>query len=422
MLTTRKSKGPAGATARARCDVDSADEQINSQHGATHDPAQGSLWEGTGKVIEWPVSPTRAPRTKRKPKDAGCYDAQPSPLLDFIARTATAGAAADDAGAVPRPNEHETPRARVRARPSKPAVIEPIASHRLAREPWLWLEPLLASKSSRLKPGVKLVGFAVAQFVNKKTGVAFPGNDAIAPRCAMAEDTVRKHVAVLIREGWLTAEKTKFRGSYDLRFTLPSNGLSGTAMPDSDTQSGTVMPDNPARSCWTNRHSDAAQSGTVVPPTPYIEPSTKPYTEPLRPAAFCNDAETAKTNGNPFALIASRVDALVSTKPSIENAIAKYVEGIEIPVTSTDHERVESRRPDAHSYLLQITRSFMRSFGYELGDRAKIDGQHPDLAFVSRCPENALVEMVLRARRGELTVRDVALVATAAGLPRRTAR
>jgi hypothetical protein len=413
----RNRKGPAGATARAQCDVDSADEQIKSQHGAPHDRAQGTLWECVGNVIEWPASPTLAPRAKRKPKDAGCWDPQPSPLLDLIARTAAAGAATDDASAVPHldNSERETPRAGVRARPSKkPAVAEPIVSHRLAREPWVWRAALLAS---RLKPWVKVVGFAIAEFVNKKTAFAFPTYATVAARCAMTEEGVRKAVKKLEQAGFLTKKKTRFKGPNELRLAVPSSSQSGTAAPDCEVQSGTGEPDKPAPSCRTNRHRGAGQSGTEEPVELKTEPSTEYKTEPLkRPSAFCNDAEVT------FDLIASRVDALLSTKPNIENAIAKYVDGIEIPLTSGDHAKVESRQPGARSCLLEITRSFMRSFGYELGDRSKIDGQYPDLAFFSRCPENVLVEMVLRTRRRELTARDVTLVATAAGLPRRTAQ
>jgi hypothetical protein len=436
----RNRKGPAGATARAQYDVDSADEQIKSQHGAPHDPAQGTLWE----CICQPLDPCEdgaaarsAPRAKRKPKDAGQCDAQPFTLLDFMAHAATREShtdTVDNAGedlGVGYATKHgcERPRAGVRSRP-EPAVVEPIASHRLAREPWVWTEALLASSEA---PGVKVVGFAIATFINRKTGIAFPTYAKVVPRCAMTERGVRRGVHRLKEGGWLSVKKTRFKGPNEIRLALPSNVQSGTAVPNSSAQSGTAVPDsnaaqsgmdvpdNAAPSCRTNRHGDAAQSGTTVPVEPSIEPYTEPKTEPLRPSAFCNDAEVAKTNGNPFHLIASRVDALLSTKPSVENAVAKYVDGIKIPVTSGDHEKVESRQPGAYSCLLQITRSFMRSFGYELGDRAKIDGQYPDLAFVSLCPGNVLVEMVLRTRRRELTARDVALVATAAGLPRRAA-
>lgn len=403
--------------------------QISSKRRTTSDLGQVTIFDFVHcreeATAERPARDVGAKRTRKRTRDAEPDGDTSAPsLLDFMAALSSKTETPSVEAA--RADEPEAPRAAGRASKPKSAVVEPIVSHRLAREPWVWRNALLASTS--LSPGVKVVGVTALEFINRKTGVAFPGNDAIAPRCGMAEDTVRKHVAVLIRNGWLTAEKTKFRGSYDLRLTLPSNGLSGTPMPDSEgIQSGTTMPDNPAPSCRTNRHGDAAQSGTSSPTSHYIEPSTKPFTqpptEPLRPSAFRDDGKIPKPDLNPFDLLAERVDELLTAKPIIENAIANYVAGIDISVAPNDDEIVGGGRSvsDARSCMISITRSFMRSFGYELLDRVKIDGQYPDLAFVSRCPENVLVEMVRRTRQRDLTAREVALVATAAGMKRRAA-
>src|SRR5262249_51828208 len=133
-------------------------------------------------------------------------------------------------------------------------------------------------------------------FVNKKTGVAFPTYVKIAERCAMTERGIRNAIDVLKRAGWLSVKKTRFKGPNEIRLALPGGLQSGTVVPDSNAQSGTVMPDNPAPSCRTNRHGDAAQSGTTVPVEPYTEPKTVPKTEPLRPAASQRWSSEAQAN------------------------------------------------------------------------------------------------------------------------------
>jgi hypothetical protein len=258
---------------------------------------------------------------------------QSSPsLLDFFDRTTKAeptraetNEPCEPAGTQQNNADREAPRASARARP-KPAVIEPIASHRLAREPWLWRNALLASS---LPPGVKVVGVTALEFINRKTGVAFPGNDEIAARCGMAEDTVRKHIAALVRVGRLTAKKTKFRGSYDLRLTLPGNGQSGTDVPDCSSQSGATVPANSASSCRPNRHGDAAQSGTEAPSTHYTEPHTKPFTkphtEPVRPSASGrDDGKIAKPGLNPFDQLVVMVDELIANETELEKALDAF--------------------------------------------------------------------------------------------------
>ena len=284
-----KAKGAPLARRSPEIDDDASQAVVTSGLTPSAAAAQGELFSSSpqkpeasapeefGRVISFKRKGARDPQP--------LSDAPPLDLLDWMAKGATVELAHERPSLTssdPEPRQKGS-QARPRSRPPKPAAVEPIVSHRLARERWRWRSALLASN---LTPGVKVAGFAIAEFVNQKTGLAFPTYLTIAKRCAMTERGVRQAVKELIRAGFLTAKKTRFKGPNDLRLALPRDIQSGTAMPDCDgPQTGTVVPLNPAPSCRTNRHGDAAQSGTTVPVEPYTEPYTEHQTEPVRPSA-----------------------------------------------------------------------------------------------------------------------------------------
>lgn len=84
------------------------------------------------------------------------------------------------------------------------AHLVDLASARLIRKPWLWADALRADRN--LTSGDRDVAAALASFVNRKSGTAWPSLAAIAKKLNKSERQIRRSLSKLAKLGYLNAE------------------------------------------------------------------------------------------------------------------------------------------------------------------------------------------------------------------------
>lgn len=160
-----------------------------------------------------------------------------------------------------------------------------------------WLDAVAAEPG--VPSGAFRVAYAVEQFINGKTGEAWPSQGTLAERSGMGERAVRKHLETLQRLGWLTVlngrDRTQPRTARGSHYRISSPGQTGTLVPvRDDEQTGSSVPVSPDVQTGTdelsNRNDRAGkpeqtcrQTGTVVPPNhrePMINMGARPSAHP----------------------------------------------------------------------------------------------------------------------------------------------
>lgn len=152
-----------------------------------------------------------------------------------------------------------------RVRPLSDGRVERLEARRLAARPWEWRKRALASPFT---PGVKLAAIAIAEFINRDSGVAWPTWGTVARSCGLSERQIRNGFAVMKEAGFFVVRRRRFRDANEIELALPPS-QPGTAMPDCD-------PPKAARTRRSNRHVDATETGTPMPPNLLSEPSKEP--------------------------------------------------------------------------------------------------------------------------------------------------
>jgi hypothetical protein len=263
-----------------------------------------------------------------------------------------------------------------------------VLSHWLAHSPWEWRKLLLLTK---LSPGVKVVGFAIADwFLNRNEALCYPTYETIAARCDMTERGVRAAVAALVEAGFLTKKKVKFRGPNRLRLSLSQQvAQSVTALPL--WLCGTAVTDSePARPCRTIRHDDDAQTGTAMTVNLSLEPSLEPST----------------------------IDSI------LEASDDGYLPGIDygsIDPSAPWPDGLVRRANSTQDPMTFIGRAAISIQGFKLGHNLpspKIGDRFADEALMALFPKPALAEMARRCRAGTLKQRHVAMALQALSAPR----
>ena len=94
-----------------------------------------------------------------------------------------------------------------------------------------WRDTVLSEKGPS-DAGARLVGLAIAKFLNLETMNTFVGAERLAVVTAFSEKTVRKHLTLLLREGWIASTR-KGRGyDWELRLfklTFPAQAMEKTS-------------------------------------------------------------------------------------------------------------------------------------------------------------------------------------------------
>jgi hypothetical protein len=146
-------------------------------------------------------------------------------------------------------------------------AVENLQAHRLARHPWEWRKRVLAGPHTA---GIKLAAIAIAEFINRESGCAWPTWATVATSCGMSERQIRNGFAAMKAAGFFAVRRRRFQGANEVELALPADEVTGMVMP------GTAKA-KPARRRRGKRHDVAKATVTVMP----LELTTEPSSEPL---------------------------------------------------------------------------------------------------------------------------------------------
>lgn len=240
--------------------------------------------------------------------------------------------------------------------------IDNLAAMRLAQEPWRWRKAILASK---MTAGAKVAAFAVAEFVNRKSGKCFASYQTIAETCGMTERGVRAAVAALKAAGLLRVVQRGCKQTNLIYLALPV----------------TVM------DAGSDRHGCVGVTGTTMPPN-------------LREEPLREDNLTDRPS----------LELPVEATAEI-HAFDEKARKPEIPIETADSPI--RRGSSDHAAYCWITAAAVEMLGVE----PKLpDGRFLDQIIWETIPADRRAIMVQRNRRGILMRSEVAEVVRGLGL------
>ena len=265
---------------------------------------------------------------------------------------------------------------------------------------WKWQADLLASK---LKPRTKVVGIALANYVNNKRGdlKAWPSHKTLAAKCGIGERSVRRALAELLGKGFLEivegtgggglrADGTGRTPRYKLRFP---DAKPGTRVPGIEGQNPDRIDQIPGQS-----GSIPGQSGSNT---------RHPGADKLTTNLLENSLKNLKAN---------------TDEESSKEAFKRLVESV-----PDNHEWPEGNVPKARDkqHAKQVVaRAAVVLLGYNpIATKdgiqfGHIDGVNADEFIMRRFPPHELVGALTMCTHGELIRQELGQALTALGIPK----